>query len=214
LSIFGLEEAIMRKAVHSLTQLTQGIVIGGLVLGIPVLASQHWQEASDMNLLDWVNSNLGYSVFAFGLVTGFFGYYLMQLKILLEDVHTPVEDMQSDVSHLDTMLDIFISLSFGIGVIWTAIGMRNALVNGLADIGNSANSNAFLILERLVDGGILVALSTTIVGGILGYLLRTVKSVVVGKELNDFYTELDGTVFKDIREEIHVLRKHFVKIED
>lgn len=204
----------MRKTIHSLSQLTQGIMMGALVLGLPVLASKHWQEASEMNVLEWINSNLGGSVIAFVAVIAAFGYYLKKLQVLLADQDSAVDDMQSEVTHLDTMLDIFISLSFGVGVIWTAIGMRNALVNGLSDIGSTANSNAFLILERLVDGGILVALSTTIVGGILGYLLRTIKSVVVGKALNDFYAELDNTVFKNIYEEIHVLRKHFVKVED
>ena len=39
----------------------------------------------------------------------------------------------------------------------------------------------------MVDGGILLALSTTIVGGIGGYLMRAGKSVWLGQELAALY---------------------------
>jgi hypothetical protein len=46
---------------------------------------------------------------------------------------------------------------------------------------------ALAVLQRLVDGGILLALSTTIVGGIGGYLMRTLKSLLLGARLNALY---------------------------
>jgi hypothetical protein len=39
----------------------------------------------------------------------------------------------------------------------------------------------------MVDGGILLALSTTIVGGIGGYLMRAIKSISLGRQLNAVY---------------------------
>jgi hypothetical protein len=51
----------------------------------------------------------------------------------------------------------------------------------------SATAGAFSVLQRLVDGGILLALSTTIVGGAGGYLMRVIKSVVLGEKLTALY---------------------------
>ena len=53
--------------------------------------------------------------------------------------------------------------------------------------GITATEGAFAILQRMVDGGILLALSTTIVGGIGGYLMRAIKSISLGKQLNTVY---------------------------
>jgi hypothetical protein len=39
----------------------------------------------------------------------------------------------------------------------------------------------------MVDGGILLALSTTIFGGVGGYLMRAWKAVVAGAELKRYY---------------------------
>ena len=41
----------------------------------------------------------------------------------------------------------------------------------------------------LAHGGILLALSTTIVGGLGGYLMRVAKSILVGQQLNRVYME-------------------------
>ena len=41
--------------------------------------------------------------------------------------------------------------------------------------------------ELRVFGGILLALSTTIVGGVGGYLMRAVKSLSLGRALNALY---------------------------
>jgi len=85
------------------------------------------------------------------------------------------------------LLDLSATLFVGIGVIWTAIGMRDALIYGLGDPVVSATAGAFSVLQRLVDGGILLALSTTIVGGAGGYLMRVIKSVVLGEKLTALY---------------------------
>ena len=89
-------------------------------------------------------------------------------------------------------MDIWINLFFGIGVIWTAIGMRGALLEGIGDLNSrtAAQLGAFSILQRLVDGGILLALSTTIFGAVGGYLLRLIKSLTVGSRIKAFYNRL------------------------
>ena len=77
-------------------------------------------------------------------------------------------------------------------MIWTAIGMRGALLEGLGNLNahSAAKLGAFSILQRLVDGGILLALSTTIVGAVGGYLLRLVKSLAVGTQVRAYYSRL------------------------
>ena len=51
-------------------------------------------------------------------------------------------------------------------------------------------AGAFEMLRRLVDGGILIALSTTIFGGIGGYLMRVVKTLSVGAALRRYYGQV------------------------
>ena len=60
-------------------------------------------------------------------------------------------------------------------------------MHGLGDPGGAAGAGAFTILQRLVEGGILLALSTTIVGGMGGYLMRALKSVSLGRQLLGLY---------------------------
>ena len=48
-------------------------------------------------------------------------------------------------------------------------------------------NDASHVLARLVDGGILLALSTTIAGAVGGYLMRLFKTVSIGIELTAFY---------------------------
>ena len=72
-------------------------------------------------------------------------------------------------------------------MIWTAIGMRSALIFALGEPDSAVQDGAFAVLQRLVDGGILLALSTTIFGGIGGYLMRVYKSIALGARLQQRY---------------------------
>ena len=87
------------------------------------------------------------------------------------------------VVELDQLSDVWIHLFVGIGVIWTAVGMRSALQTALGDPSGALSDSADNVLRKLVDGGILLALTTTIVGGIGGYLMRLFKTVAVGAQL-------------------------------
>ena len=93
----------------------------------------------------------------------------------------------NEIIQLDHLTDIWTTLFFGTGVIWTAIGMRSALLFALGEPDATLQAGAFAVLQRLVDGGILLALSTTIFGGIGGYLLRVYKSMAIGGMLQERY---------------------------
>ena len=63
--------------------------------------------------------------------------------------------------------------------------MRNSLLVALGglDAETAASKGAWYILRQLVDGGILLALSTTIVGGVGGYIMKVIKTWCVSKKL-------------------------------
>ena len=131
----------------------------------------------------FIQRNLQGSLLPFVLVLAVYFSQLLRMKALLaEDEPDPGRVVRAEQS-----LDLCASLFFGIGVIWTAIGMRDALLFALGDRDMVGAHHAFAVLQRLVDGGILLALSTTIVGGIGGYLMRAVKSVYLGRQLTELY---------------------------
>lgn len=133
---------------------------------------------------NWVSSNLGSSIPVFAILILAFGITLRRLRIKLETGRPTNEVVQ-----LDHMIDIWTTLFFGTGVIWTAIGMRSALIFALGDPDEMVQQGAFAVLERLVDGGIMLALSTTIFGGIGGYIMRVYKSVTLGTLLQQHYDQ-------------------------
>lgn len=145
-------------------------------------------EASGSSLfglgMEWVFTNLRYSTVPFLLLLAAFCLTLFRLREALGKA-TVLEQ----VLHLEHWLDLLIGLFFGVGVIWTAIGMRAALTTALGGLNAQAAEalGAFELLQRLIDGGILLALSTTIVGGIGGYVMKIMKSCVVGAALRRFY---------------------------
>jgi len=131
---------------------------------------------------NWVTTNLGSSIPVFAILGLAFGISLGRLRRKLESGRPTNEIVQ-----LDHMVDIWTTLFFGTGVIWTAIGMRSALIFALGDPDMTVQQGAFAVLQRLVDGGILLALSTTIFGGIGGYAMRVYKSVTLGTLLQRHY---------------------------
>jgi len=153
---------------------------------------------------EWTRRNLGLSVVPFGITLGLYVHSLRSLARRLDD-----GSPQNEIGQLEHLTDVWTSLFFGIGVIWTAIGMRSALLYAIGDPHVAAQSGAFAILTRLVDGGILTALTTTIVGGIGGYLMRVIKSSYLGTKLSRYYEEQEQRhaarvehLLRDIRESI------------
>ena len=153
-----------------------------------VIAISVMDVPSVQRMLAWTYENLRLSVIPFGATFLLYSLSLLSLKRFLLDPDSAVEK----IAQLDHLVDIWINLFFGIGVIWTAIGMRGALLDGLGDLNaqSAAKLGAFSILQRLVDGGILLALSTTIFGAVGGYLLRLIKSLAVGRQIKAYYNRL------------------------
>jgi hypothetical protein len=109
---------------------------------------------------------------------------------------------------LDHLTDIWTTLFFGTGVIWTAIGMRSALIFALGDPDTTIQQGAFAMLERMVDGGILLALSTTIFGGIGGYMMRVYKAVTLGALLQQHYDRAARVDTSKMRNSLQRIEQH------
>ncbi len=191
----------MIRGLASMLWLVAGCVIGfavtwGVTAQFPDIAPSRAVEV----IIDWSAHNLGGSIWAFGACLALFSASTSALVSELRGIPS-----YREVAQLDQLTDIWIHLFVGIGVVWTAIGMRDALITTL-DVPSSLTNDAQHVLARLVDGGILLALSTTIVGAIGGYLMRIYKSLVVGSELAHFYwthehrdREATRQVLEDIR---------------
>jgi hypothetical protein len=132
--------------------------------------------------LHWAYTNLGSSIPVFAALLLAYLVTLGRLRAALDS-----ERAINEIVQLDHLTDIWTTLFFGAGVIWTAIGMRSALIFALGDRDMALQQGAFAMLERLVDGGILLALSTTIFGGVGGYVMRVYKTVTLGTRLQQRY---------------------------
>lgn len=158
--------------------------------------------------LEWAYSNLGSSIPVFAvLLIAFFATHGRLRKSL--DAERPV----NQIVQLDHLTDIWTTLFFGTGVIWTAIGMRSALIFALGDRETALSQGAFAMLERMIDGGILLALSTTIFGGVGGYLMRVYKTVSLGAELQQRYDRAARADTSEMRESLQRIEKHLDRPE-
>jgi hypothetical protein len=170
----------MKTMLRFLLGLTLGTTLGLALFLWPGQPPQQLLARAD-GLWQLARLNLQGSVPLFALVASLYGYRLWRLYRELLRLHpSPALALRHE-----QVLDLCASLFFGIGVIWTAIGMRGALLFALGD--ELGDGQALAVLERLVDGGILLALSTTIVGGIGGYLMRALKSLLLGGRLTALY---------------------------
>ena len=161
--------------------------MGGMLVGAAVTAAALafgqpgptlQLQSMDSPLLHWIDVNLGSSIWLFAIVLALYSLNLSRLHRLLSSSPAPQEAVE-----LDQLTDVWIHLFVGIGVIWTAVGMRSALQNALANPADALTDTAGNVLRDLVDGGILLALTTTIVGAFGGYLLRLFKTLLVGARL-------------------------------
>jgi hypothetical protein len=187
--------------------LVTGLVGVYLLIALDIVSVSVVDTPVLQTLSEWTRRNLGLSVLPFAITLGLYVHSLRTLARRLDD-----SAPQNEIGQLEHLTDIWTSLFFGIGVIWTAIGMRSALLFALGDPVAAAQSGAFAILTRLVDGGILTALTTTIVGGVGGYLMRVIKSSYLGTRLSCYYEEQDQRhaarvehLLREIRESIGCL---------
>jgi len=153
-----------------------------------------------------ITGYLGTSVLFFAPTLIGFGLFFMRLRsALVRSKDDPNE--AENVRFYNQGLDMFITIFFAIGVLFTAWGLQNALVSALGNLSEEAAGRlgAWEILKRLVDCGILIALWTTIVGGAGGYIMRLVKFIFLGRELGRFSSRnsmRDKKVFFDALEGI------------
>lgn len=178
----------------------------GIVLTLVALLIVAPQEpdlvSSRATLGSWIDANLGHSVWLFAITLTLYVMNLTRLNRLLGEPTASIGF--TEVVELDQLLDVWIHLFVGIGVIWTAVGMRSALQAALADPGQAFTDTAGSVLQKLVDGGILLALTTTIVGGVGSYLMRLGKTMTVGARLNAFY---DANNRRELNELVQVTRR-------
>ena len=153
--------------------------------------------------LEWAYTNLGSSIPVFAALLLAFFITLGRLRRHLEQ-DRPV----NQVVQLDHLTDIWTTLFFGTGVIWTAIGMRSALIYALGDRDVALQQGAFAMLERMIDGGILLALSTTIFGGVGGYLMRVYKTITLGARLQQCYDRAARADTSEMRESLQRIELH------
>ena len=167
--------------------------LGALVMGVVLIyilnmtgyAVIQFPADSGINAaINFAYENLKLSIIPFIGIFVSYVYLLKKLDNQLSDPHTTIDL----IAQTDHIIETSISLFFGIGVIWTAIGMRSALMFALGDPESAAADGAFAILQRMVDGGILLALSTTIFGGVGGYLMRVFKMLYLGQRLQSYYS--------------------------
>ena len=130
--------------------------------------------------------HLRLSVVPFGCLFLLYAYLIAKICRHLGREETKI----SRLTYYDRLLNTTISTFFGVGVIWTAVGMETALMQVLDGVNEGQEAVAALsawgLLERLVNGGLLLALSTTVFGGVCGYLLRLLKIVLLGDKLDRF----------------------------
>jgi hypothetical protein len=197
-----------RRFLRGLTAGAVGTSIGGGAL-LYVLSRYQLIVFSDDRLpnlsgwLEWAYMNLGSSIPVFALLLLAFFVSLSRLRSLLDN-DRPIDK----VVQLDHLTDIWTTLFFGTGVIWTAIGMRSALIFALGDPESSVQQGAFAILKRMVDGGILLALSTTIFGGIGGYLMRVYKAIALGSALQHHYDRAARVDTSSMRNSLQRIEEH------
>jgi hypothetical protein len=153
--------------------------------------------------VDWAYTNLGSSIPVFAALLLAFFVTLGRLHRFLDD-RRPI----NEIVQLDHLTDIWMTLFFGTGVIWTAIGMRSALIFALGEPDETMQQGAFAMLKRLVDGGILLALSTTIFGGVGGYLMRVYKSVSLGSSLQQAYDRAARVDTSSMRSTLERIENH------
>jgi hypothetical protein len=191
------------------------IVCSGLLFSLDQPRMNAFTWASWLTtLFQPVMTYLGHAIFFFLPVLGGYVICFVRLKQSLSRYHKdPVQEEK--IRFYSGAMEIFITLFFAIGVIFTAWGLQNALVSALAGLGKTeaGRLGAWGILKRLVDNGILIALWTTIVGGTGGYMMRMGKYFFLAKHLNR-YAEWRHNISESLLAEgLEAIRRHVEGIE-
>lgn len=209
---------IARRFLQGLAAGVLGSLVGGLMLVYTLthlgLMSFSGNRLPDLQQwLEWVYVNLGSSIPVFAILLIAWFVTLQRLDGLLDQEDRSDAGATNRIVQLDHLTDIWTALFFGTGVIWTAIGMRGALLFALGDPDSTLQGGAFAILDRMVRGGILLALSTTIFGGVGGYLMRVYKVLSLGTKLQRHYDHAARIDTSEMRESLQRIERHLHRHE-
>ncbi|HSD70967.1 MAG TPA: hypothetical protein VLB07_15520 [Woeseiaceae bacterium] len=201
----------MRKAnsehfIQGLTAGAFGSFVGAAAILYVLARTRVISFPGEQHVADWLlwaYTNLGSSIPVFAVLLIAYFVTLRRLRRALTGAQPLNEIVQ-----LDHLAEIWTTLFFGTGVIWTAIGMRSALLYALGDTDDGLQDGAYVVLRRMVDGGILLALSTTIFGGIGGYLMRVYKSVTLGADLQHCYDTAARADTSHMRDTLERIEEH------
>ncbi|MFW2403694.1 MAG: hypothetical protein ACN4GT_02930 [Gammaproteobacteria bacterium] len=204
---------VARTFLQGLAAGVLGSLVGGLVLvytltRLGVMSFSGSRLPDLQQWLEWVYVNLGSSIPVFAILLVAWFVTLQRLDGLLGQEDQTEAGLTNRIVQLDHLTDIWTALFFGTGVIWTAIGMRSALIFALGDPDATLQGGAFAILDRMVRGGILLALSTTIFGGVGGYLMRVYKALSLGSKLQRHYDRAARVDTSEMRESLYRIERH------
>jgi hypothetical protein len=159
--------------------LSLGIYSGWVTISV----SAHWL----MHPTAFVYRHLRLSIVLFGCLLLLYAWDIARGRYLLRHNET----QSSKYFFCDDRLNNTISSFFVVGGLWTCIGMINALM----EVGTAAgNLSARDLLDKLISGGLLLALSTTVFGGFCVLLLGNLKYVFLGE---DWYSKKEELDLKD-----------------
>ena len=128
-----------------------------------------------------IHHHLRFSIVPFTALLVLYGYLVIDIRRMLKQQRVELFRL----TYRDRLLNLTVSSFFGVGVIFTAVGIEGALFEALAGFNPTAGGPAqtpWTLLERLVNGGLVMALSTTIFGGVCGYTLRMLKLLLIGSQ--------------------------------
>ena len=103
-----------------------GTAVGGVLVALTLWLGTPAAFAVAGSAGTWMLRNLGGSAWAFAIVLALWGWHLAALRRAL-DADVPEADVATRIVQLDQLSDVWMHLFVGIGVVWTAIGMRAAL---------------------------------------------------------------------------------------
>jgi len=208
-------KTLLPRANSVLAGMCLTIIVGAICLYGLNLAGFITFSANQANpligILGWIQQNLGWSVAPFGFVLVWFVYLINNAIGLFRSEN--VDEIALRIC--EGRINLMISLFFGIGVIWTAIGMKDALLYALGDLDpeSAASLGAWFVLERLVRGGILVALSTTIVGGVGGYLMSICRDVFLAPHFHRYEYKCEENYDNKLNEKLEQMTTSLASID-
>ena len=167
-----------------------------------------------VNALNLISGYLGHSILFFISVFLGYGLFFVLLRMSLLRFRSDPEQIEN-IRFYNAGTEIFITLSFAIGVLFTAWGLQNALVSALGGMNEeeAGRLGAWGILKQLVENGFLIAFWTTIVGGSAGYLMRLFKFLSLGRELGRLSGWQRDKERTTLFETLDAMRLHLERIE-